>query len=247
MHFLLFSLACLGSDLTFDFLKATPLGSWQEREETLIDDRGRQTLSVVRSSLLAEEERNGDLHYWIEVETQSFELKKDKRKAKGDIVVLKTLVAANVLRDKPENILRNLADYAVETIIQTGEGDPMRLSGAGVLAQGMLAAFGFQIEFQFTPQGNESVNCQAGTFDCQKIQGTGSARSKVLFKEMVVESETTSWLSQKVPFGLVRSESTTKVNGEAQNSKAILTAMGLSGAISKISKTPVEMPNLFGQ
>ncbi|MCB1050411.1 MAG: hypothetical protein H6510_11705 [Acidobacteria bacterium] len=244
---LFFLLFVLGDSPQFDLLKATPVGSWQEREETMTDANGRQTLNVVRSSMVGKEERDGENHYWLEMETQTFELKKGKRKPKGDPTIMKALIAESAFKTDPGNVLKNLSAFGKDIIIQTGKNKPMRITGAGAMAQGLMAAFGVELKYDFEDLGHESVTVAGGTFDCDKWKGHGFSKSKILFKEMEIESDATQWVSEKVPFGTVKTEGTSKVNGSKSQHSAQLMAFGMEGATSKITEEPTEMPKMFGQ
>ena len=43
----------------FDILNSTPVGSWQLREDTNIDHKGRKSVIRIRSSMLSSEMREG--------------------------------------------------------------------------------------------------------------------------------------------------------------------------------------------
>ena len=121
-----------------------------------------------------------------------------------------------------------------------------KLDGAGFMAQGMMKALGLKVKYDFKPQGEEKVEVPAGAFVCQKIAGKGSAETKIVFKKMKVESESITWISGKVPFGMVMMTSDDLVNGKELHSEAVVIEYGTSGAETQITKEPKEMPNLFG-
>ncbi|MGI9232055.1 MAG: hypothetical protein ACR2RD_00355 [Woeseiaceae bacterium] len=132
--------------LHYDFLKTTPIGSWQLREDTNTDHKGRQTVAATRTSLVGEEVRDGD------------------------------------------------------------------------------------------------VTATAGSFPARKIQGTGTAEMKVIFKKISVTSNNTAWLSDQVPFGMVRSEGESITNGKTSTHSSELLEYGESGAVTQITKTPEDLP-----
>lgn len=230
--------------INFNFLESTPVGSWQLREETNTDHKGRQTVALVRSSLVGEELRDGEKHYWIEIEMKTFKIKKEKRKPSGDRAVFKTLVAESAFNDDPANAVNNLRAFSKEMIIQNGDDDPIRLTGAGGMAESMLQAMGTEISYSYDYVGDEDVTVQAGNFATRKIQGTGSTEMKVVFKRIKVTSSDTSWISDSVPFGTVKSEGDSITNGKASTHSSELLEFGLSGAVTQITKTPEELPEM---
>jgi hypothetical protein len=228
--------------LQFDYLDATPMGSWQLREDATTDHKGRQTVSVTRTSLVGEEMRDGEKHFWIEMEMNSFKVKKDKRKPTGDTIIFKSLVAESAFRDDPENAVNNLRAFGKEMIMQTGDDNPIRLTGAGGMAQSMMQAMGTEISYAYDFVGDEDVTVKAGTFPARKIQGTGAVEMKVVFKKISVTSTNTAWLSDRVPFGMVKSEGESIANGKKSTHSSELLEYGDSGAVTKITKTPEDLP-----
>jgi len=232
------------AELDLNILKATPVGSWSVREETTTDHRGRQTVSVMRSSMLGSEERNGQKYYWIEMVADSFKLKKGKRKKNGDRVIMKTLISEEVFSGDPANAVQNLRGIGEEMIVQNGNSQPMRMSGAGGFAKGMLKGMGTEINFDFKSLGNADVSVPAGNFSTQKMQGTGSTSMKMMFKKITVTSDATSYYSEKVPFGIVKVEGESTINGKPSTNQVLLLEYGTSGATSQITGTPQEMPEM---
>ena len=99
------------ASVQYDLLNSTPVGSWQLREDINTDHKGRKTVSVMRTSMLGSEMREGKKFYWIEMVMDSYRLKKDKRKKDGDQMVLKTLVPEASLQVDPANIMTNLRGF----------------------------------------------------------------------------------------------------------------------------------------
>lgn len=239
--------------LNFNFLEATPIGSWQLREDTTTDQKGRQTIALTRSSLVGEETRDGEKHYWIEMEINSFEVKKDKRKPSGDKIIFKTLVAESTFDDDPANAVNNVRAFGKEMIMQVGDQNPILMKGAGGMAESMMQAMGTEISYSYNYVGDEEVTVKAGSFPTRKIEGTGATEMKVLFKKISVSSSNTAWLSDRVPFGMVKTEGESITNGKKSTHSSELLEYGDSGAVSQITKTPDELPampslkGLFGQ
>lgn len=248
--FLFYSLLCLAlpasaAEINFNLLKSTPVGSWQEREQITTDHRGRTTATVMRSALLGEETRNGKQYYWVEMALQSYKVsKKGKRSKDGDKVILKSLVPATALQADPANALTNLRGFGEEIIMQSGKEQPMRVTGGGGLMSGMMQAMGTEVNYDFAEVGQESVTVPGGTFATTKITGSGSTQTKVVFKTIRVESDSTVWISENVPFGMVKSVGTSTTNGKQSTHADELLAFGLSGAESQITGEPQDLPNL---
>ncbi len=128
--------------------------------------------------------------------------------------------------------------------IQSGKNDPMRMTGAGGFMGGLMKSLGVKVNHDFQELGRESITVPAGEFDTHKIQGSGSTKAKIMFKSINVTSDSTAWLSSKVPFGMVKSEGTSSTNGKDSIHSSELLEFGMSGAQSKITKTPKEMPEM---
>jgi len=107
------------NEVKFDLLASFPEGSWQIREDSDTNHKGKQTLAVVKTSILAKEIRNGRTHYWTEMALDNFKVTK-----KGKRLVIKSLIAEESLRGDPANILGNLRNFGEEIIIQNGQGRP---------------------------------------------------------------------------------------------------------------------------
>ena len=234
------------AELPFDVLSVTPVGSWQLRETTSTDHKGKQTVARFRISVVGEEERGGEQYVWIESEIDNFEIKKKKkkksqRKKKGKTMLLKVLVKRSAMTGEPENVLNNLSGFGDEIIMQTGDDEPIKMTGGGTLAQSMLKGMGTKVNFETTLVGEEEVETPAGSFVCQKMKGIGSTEIKVVFKTIKVNSESMMWLSDKVPFGMVRATSTDIVNGKTSTGETLLLEFGVEGAVSKITREPKEM------
>lgn len=237
--------------VTFDLLAGTPVGSWQEREDVSTNHKGRQTVTVSKTSLLGKETHNDKNYYWIEVSIDNFKVKKKgARKKQGDTAILKALISEDALKGDPENILTNIRGFAEEIIVQNGDQKPMRISGAGGFFGGMMKAFGPEVKIDYTQQGSEKVTVPAGTFSTKKINGVGTTKTKIVFKKIKIETDSTAWMSSNVPFGMVKGESTSLINGKENTSTSTLLSYGKSGAKSLITEEPTEMPslgNIFNQ
>ena len=243
--FLLVSNLVHAKGVQFNILSSTPVGSWQLREDTTTDHKGRSQLSVLRTSMLAKEQRNGEDHYWVEMEMNSFKVsKKGKRKETGDAVIFKVLIAQSAFNSNPGNIMMNLQGFGAEMIMQSGDEAPIRMSGDGGLMGGLMKSMGVKVNHDFQDLGQESVSVAAGDFDTNKIRGSGTTTAKILFQSINVASDSTAWLSSKVPFGMVKSEGTSTTNGKSSTHSSQLLEFGLSGAVTKITRTPQEMPEM---
>ena len=241
---LVLSATASSESLNFNFVKSTPVGSWQLREDITTDHKGRQTVSQMRSSLVGEEMRDGEQYYWIEMVIDNFKIKKGKRKPTGDTAIMKSLVAAGAFNDDPANAVNNLREFGKEIIVQNGDQDPMRMSGAGGMADSLMKAFDAKITYEYEVAGKEDVSVKAGNFKAQKMMGNGSTEMKVFFKKISVTSTNTAWISSGVPFGLVKSEGESNTNGKKSTHSSELLEYGTSGGVSRITKPPQDMPEM---
>ncbi len=230
--------------LEYNFLEATPIGSWQLREDTSIDHKGRQTVMETRSSLLGEEMRDGQKYYWIEMSMQPFEVKRGKRKPSGDTIIFKSLVAESAFQDDPANALNNVRAFGKEMIMQSGNSDPILMRGAGGMGDSILQSLGTKVSYAYELVGDEEVTVKAGSFPTRKIQGSGTTEMKIVFKKISVTSSNTAWLSDRVPFGMVKAQGESVTNGKKSTHSSELLEYGQSGAVSQITKTPEELPEM---
>ncbi len=227
----------------FDFDASTPRGSWAVREIMTTDHKGRRSVSIIRQKFLGSEQRQGQTHYWLETEMDNYKLKKKgKRKRDGEHTVMKVLVSKEAMRSDPANVVNNLQGFGQEIIMQTGDSQPMRISGGGMLAGAALQAMGIEINYKFTVEGAETVDTAAGQFKARRVAGLGSSSGKVLFKKIEIKSQSLMWISEKVPFGIVKGESTDLINGKEQHSQTVLIEYGRSGAMTAISGEVRQMP-----
>lgn len=235
----------------FDLIKSAPVGSWQIREQIETNHKGRKNGSTIKTSMVGKEQRNGKLHYWIEVQMESFNIKKNgKRKSTGDRSIIKSLVPADVLNDNPGNAVNNLRAFGVEMIVQSGDQQPMRMnSGGGVIGKTMKMA-NVEIKHDYKKVGSELISVAAGKFNADKIAGNGKVSMKILFKKLNVNSDSIVWVSNTVPFGVVKMQGTTITNDKTSMQHGELIKFSMSGAVSAITQEPQEMPsfnNMFGQ
>lgn len=251
---LIMSLPTQAKGVQFNILKSTPVGSSQTREEINTNHKGKQTGTVFKTSLVGKERLNGKPHYWIEMRMQTFKVsKKGKRKNTGKPVIMKSLVSESTFTSDPANIMNNLSGFAAETIMQNGNDKPIRMSNSGGFMAGMMKASQTNIQFDFTELGNETVTVPAGEFASRKIQGKGTTEVNLVIKKMRIESDTTMWMSSKVPFGTVKVAGTSLTNGKSSTFNSELLEYSMSGAVSEITQEPQEMPsfggagNIFGQ
>ena len=229
----------------FDLLKSAPVGSWQLREHIETSHRGKKTGSKIKTLMVGKQQRNGKLHYWVEVQIESFEIRKNgKRKSAGELAIIKSLLPADVLNDDPENALNNLRGFGVETIVQNGDQRPMRLNSSSGLLAGAMKMANVEIKHEYQKLGVETIAVSAGQFSTDKISGSGSVSMKVIFKKINIDSDSTVWLSDEVPFGVVKTQGTTTTNGKTSSQVGELLAFSRSGAQSAITQAPQDMPSL---
>lgn len=227
-----------------DFIASTPVGSWQLREDITTDEKGRQTVMLVKTSMLEKINFQGAPHYWIEVTMESYRLRKGKRKAQGEPVVMKTLVEASVISENPENVAANLQKFGKEIILQSGNGDPMRIAEGGALAQMMMKSLGVSVDYSYTEAGTKVVEVPAGKFNCTVMRGEGTTEVRVIMRKISVASRIESCTSGQVPFGVVAYATVSTENGKETRSEARLMEFGKTGAVSSITRAPVDMPEI---
>ena len=226
----------------FDFSASTPKGSWALREITTTDHKGKQTVAVVRQKYLGSEQRQGQTYYWLETEMDNYKLKKGKRKPEGEHTVLKVLVSEEAMNSDPANVVNNLQGFGKEIIMQSGDSPPMMMSEGGMLAGTLMKSMGIEINYKFTVEGKETIDTAAGDFKAKRVAGVGSTTSKIFFKKMEMKSQSVMWVSDKVPFGIVKSESTDTVNGKESQSQTLLLEYAKSGAVTAITGEARKMP-----
>lgn len=232
--------------IQYQFEKSTPVGGWQIREDTQTDHKGKQFVSVIKTSLLSEETREGITCYWVEMEIDRYRVNKDKRKKDGDNMIIKSLIEKSAMQTDLANVFHNLRGFGKEMIIQNGDNDPVQFSQTGMLADMMAKSMGIQIQYQYAITGNETVSVPAGSFVAQKISGEGSTEFKMLIKKMNVKSKNISWISDSIPFSIVKMKSENEINGELDKYESVLVKYGKSGAQSKITKQAksIQIPEL---
>jgi len=226
----------------FDFSASTPEGSWALHEATTTDQKGRQTVLIIRQKYLGSEQRQGQTYYWLESEMDNYKLKKGQRKREGEHVVVKVLVPKEAMSADPANVMNNLQGFGQEIIMQAGDSQPLMITGGGTLAGATLKAAGVKVNYQFNVEGTETIDTAAGTFKAKRVTGTGNSSAKILFKKIEMQSQSVFWISEKVPFGIVQSESTDLINGKEQRSKTVLLEYGRSGAKTAITGEVIKLP-----
>lgn len=232
----------VNADTFFNFEASTPVGSWAVKEVTTTDHKGRETVAVTRQKYLGSEEHEGETYIWLETEMDNFKVKKEKRKRDGEHIVMKVLMAKSLMNSDPANVLNNLQGVGKKIILQTGEGNPIEISDGGMFAKVALKALGTEMNYSFTQDGSETLDTAMGKIETTRIAGSGSSSTKILFKKIEVQSQSMMWVSDDVPFGMVKMESTDLVNGKEQTSSSILTEFGTSGAVTAITGEVQEMP-----
>src|SRR5690606_26899461 len=135
------------------------------------------------------------------VAMESYKLRKGKRKAQGEPVVMKTLVEASVIGANPENVTANLQKYGKEIIFQPGNGDPMRIVEGGALAQMMMKSLGVSVDYSYREDGTRTAEVPAGTFTCTVLRGEGTTEMRVVMRKISIQSRIETCTSGQVPFG----------------------------------------------
>ncbi len=226
----------------FDFSASTPEGSWAVRETIVTNHKGKQTATLTRQKYLGSEQRQGKTYYWLETEIDNYKIKKNKRKRDGEHMILKVLVSEDVMNSDPANVVNNLQGFGKEIIMQTGDNPPMKMVEGGLLAGTLMKSMGMEVNYKFTPEGKETIDTVAGDFKARRVTGVGSAHTKILFKKFDMQSQSVMWFSDRVPFGIVKSENTDTVNGKESHSQTQLLEYASSGAVTAITGEAQQMP-----
>ena len=220
---------------SYDLTKSTPVGSWQLRQEISRDAKGKEQLMEVRTSMVGEEKREGVDHVWVEMEMNTFRYNKGKKgKASGDPILLKILMEKSTLKGNPEDIINNLRAMGKEIIMQQGDADPIKIEEGGMIGNAMMKSLGMEIDYNFDETGSERVETPAGKFKSRVVEGSGSVEMSVIFKTIRVDSTAKQWLSDDVPFAIVKAESTSTMDGKTTTTSSLLLDHGKKGAVSKI-------------
>ncbi len=225
--------------LAFDLSASAQVGAWQEREETTRNHKGKVTgVSVVWMGVTQAETIQGVDHLWFEVRSQNFKVnRRGDRKPKGDVAIMKTLVEVSALQNL-ENPMNNLHKFAKDIVMQQGNSQPIRLTGGGMMAQGMLQAFGSNIDFSYEDTGiDDQIEVPAGTFSARKMLGRGTAEFSIVIRTMRIESETQTWVNADVPLAVVKQETQSSTNGKLSTISSELLRYGDTGAVSMLDHT----------
>ena len=228
----------------FNVLENTPVGSWQVREMVTTNQKGKRTVQLIRNALVGEEMRDGKPHVWVEMRIQDYKVsRKGERKPKGDPVVMKSLVEASILEGDMANTLANLRGAAREIVMKTGDNEALRIREGGMMADMALKAMGSSVNFEFENTGETAtIETPAGSFEAQKVTGTGEVTMKIVIRTVTITSTSETWLSRDVPFGVVRATTHNVVNGKPETIEMQLIDYGTSGATSEITGEITDMP-----
>lgn len=231
-----------GQGPNLNLLGSTPQGSWQVREQTSTNQKGERTTTLVRTSLVGTEQRDGEPCLWIETEVLTTTVDKKGKAKQGQPILGKALVKRSAFELDSSNAVRNPMDFAVEVVTQIGDENPIRFSGKSLSKAGDI--LGVSVTYAWQQVGTESVTVPGGSFQALHLKGSGTSETKVLFKKIKVESQSDMWYSTQVPFGLVKGQGSDVVNGKTESWTMELKEYGRSGAVTKITKTPQELPQI---
>ncbi len=234
-------LSALSDTPSFKVTATTPVGSWVEREQHTVDHKNRETVSVMRQTMVDRTEIDGETYYWVETVATNYKVnRKGDRRKQGDPAIVKALIAQSALDGDPANIANNLAGYGKEIIFQSGSSQPMRIREGGMMGGMMMQALGIKVDYQFRRLGAEKVDTPAGQFEAEKFAGSGNTEAQILFQRISVQSESEIWMTPDIPFGFARMVSKETVNGKPQSSQAQATSYGMEGGVSQITGEPMD-------
>lgn len=230
-----------------DLLASTPPGSWQRSESVTTDKKGRRAVSEMTMAFLGEEQRNGEPLIWMETRMQSYAVGRDgERRPDREEVKVKILLDRDFF-SRAGGQFAALRQFGREVIIQQGDEQPMLIRNAGEMAAGVGAVMNTETAQSFREAGKETVSVPAGTFETRKITGRQRVETGFAMMRRTIEMDSTVWVSEDVPFGVVKAESTSVGGGATGSSSQRLLEYGMTGASSAITGTPqeLELPN-FG-
>lgn len=237
---ILIARASAGADQTqvrFNFVAATPLGSWQAREQVRTAADGSKKILQIKASHVGSETRGGEPYAWIELELKPSEIDKKGKVKEQPAIIAKLLIRQWFFDLDAGNVLSNPFSVAQEVILQSGGKTPIRYYGKGLQKVGNL--MDMKTKFAWKQVGVETVSAADSSFEALHLHGTGTAdtHSMLKIKKVSVATEADFWYSPKVPFGLLRGE-IKNPDGRAESWVGELKSFGTSGAVSQITGLP---------
>lgn len=243
MFFAVFSLVSFAAELPFDLEKATTVGSWQEKRSIETDARGKKKVSMTKISIVGEEKCGDATCIWMEMAMQEMNGEGEKAKPKGDRTIMKILLERGAFKDLGANLINNFKSKAKVMIMKSGKEKPMKVPlGENSMMGNLMGGMDVKANFDYQPQGSETVKTAAGEFTANKYLGTGSTSVVFFGKTMTSESKSTMWFDEKVPFGIVKSVIETVSNQKKTTMEEEIISFGTSGATSEITGPVEEMP-----
>jgi hypothetical protein len=247
------ALACptRGAQIKFDVLAATPVGSWQVREQTTTKEDGSKRVLSIKTSMIGSEIRGGEPYLWVEMELRPTRIDKKGRVKEEPPVISKLLVRQWFFDLDLGNVLCNPYPFAQEIILQTAESEvPTRYYGKGLQKVGDLLGLGTKFQWKQLP--NESVEVTAGIFHAIRLQGSATEETRALLRKVQVETSADFWYAAQIPFGQVKGE-VRNPNGKPETWVSELKSFGTSGAVSQITQPPKDdtgkgrLTKIFGE
>ena len=236
---ILIARASAGADQTqvrFNFVAATPLGSWQTREQIRTAEDGSKKILQIKASHVGSETRGGEPYAWIELELKPSEIDKKGKVKEQPLIIAKLLIRQWFFDLDAGNVLSNPFSVAQEVILQTEGKTPIRYYGKGLQKVGNL--MDIKTKFAWKQVGIETATAAGGSFEALHLHGTGTADSRsMVIKKVSVATEADFWYSPQVPFGLIRGE-IKNPDGRAETWVGELKSFGTSGAVSQITALP---------
>jgi hypothetical protein len=229
------------AQVRLDLLAATPVGSWQQRELTMIrkdkegTEKERRILGI-KTSRLEDESRGGEAYMWVELELQATRIDKKGKSTQEPPVVARMLIRRWFFDLDALNATNNLLSVAQEVIVQVADEPPVRYMGKGL--QKVDELLGPKNKYRWVDAGHESVTVEAGTFEARHVKASADVEGKILLRKVKTQNEGDFWFSTQVPFGLVRSQLQQVVGEKTDLFSAELKAYDTSGAATKISGQP---------
>lgn len=227
------SFASEDCDTRFDLLAASPVGSWQLSREISVGRDGQRAGRISRTSMLGEELRDGVKHYWVEIASQPIRVEANgDNVADGDKFIVLSLVPEPILRCAKESLL-NLSQHAVDSVVQMGDQAPARIAVDDGSSKTSSVRSNRSSQ-RITDLEAEPLQLNTKVFETLKLnifRRINNDKAKVNAR-----SDLVLWYSNAVPFGIIKTEGTSVINGEPKKSTREILEFSLTGATVQMTQ-----------
>ncbi len=218
-------------DTRIDLLASSPVGSWQLSRELGVGRDGKRAGRTLRTSMLGQEQRDGKPHYWVETASQPVAVDSEGQIVEdGQRMVVLSLIPEPVLRCAKESLL-NLNQSAVDGVVQIGNEPPIRIK-TGTNQQTQRRAN--RSAQQITDLANETIAHEGRPLETLKLNVVTRIDNKSM--KVQARSDMVLWYSDEVPFGVVKTDGTSVINGEPKKSVRELLEFSRTGATIQMTQ-----------